>query len=134
MSNAQLCHVLERCIVGTPLREGVTSWLESMLQSNRLLPLAMQGICPQERSTLTQQLHHATQRLFATDESLSLQSTRLFQQDWQTYGERVLQNYLGKTLYFEDFAELESEERIALLDVLGQTECIQQGRILLLLD
>ena len=66
MSNAQVCHVLERCIVGTPLRDGVTSWLESMFQGHRLLPLAMQGICAQERHSLTRQLHNAAQRLFAT--------------------------------------------------------------------
>ncbi len=134
MSIAQVCHVLERCIVSTPLREGVTSWLESMAMEHRWQPLALQGVCFQERQDLTQQLHEAAQRLFSVEKRLRTSSARSFQQDWQTYGERVIQDYLDQTLYLEDFSELDAMERIALLNMLGQAEAVQKGDMLLLLD
>lgn len=133
MSSAHVFQAMERCLVGTPLREAVSEWLGAMVQQGRWLPLALHRICEQEHEPLVAQLHDAAQRLQGSQETLCSLESCDFLNDWQTYGERVFQDYSGTTLFLEDFAALPKADRLTLLQMMGDSDLLTNGELLLVL-
>lgn len=133
MSSAHVFQAMERCLVGTPLREAVSEWLGAMVQHERWLPIVLHRICEQEHEPLVAQLHDAAQRLQGSQECMCSLTSKDFLNDWQTYGERVFQDYSGTTLFLEDFTTLSKVDRLTLLQMMGESSLLAEGELLLVL-
>lgn len=133
MAYVQVSQVVERCLVGTSLREGATGWMDAMNEHHRWIPLVLQHVCREERWLLALQLHEAAQRLLHRQNKWLTVSAASLLEDGQAYGDQVLQKYAGYTLYVEDFDILPEPRRLLFLAMLQRTTVFTQQALLLLM-